>query len=64
MAVKSTRTLGYNLKGTLDFKNLTLTEVNDEDVVVHDLEELLGKFDDQEITLAFNNKVKLEHGVE
>lgn len=64
MAVKSTRTLGYNLKGILDFKNLTLTEVNDEDVVVHDLEELLGKFDDQEITLAFNNKVKLEHGVE
>lgn len=64
MAVKSTRTLGYNLKGVLDFKNLTLTELNDEDIVVHDLEELLGKFDDQEITLAFNNKVKLEHGVE
>lgn len=64
MAVKSTRTLGYNLKGILDFKNLTLTETNDEDIVVHDLEELLGKFDDQEITLAFNNKVKLEHGVE
>lgn len=64
MAVKSTRTLGYNLKGTLDLNAMTITEIDDEDIIVHDLTELLGRLDGQEITMAFNNKVKLERGVD
>lgn len=64
MAVKSTRTLGYNLKGVLDLDLMTITEPSEEDVIVHDLKDLLRKVDGQEISLAFNNKVKLENGVE
>ena len=64
MAVKSTKTLGYSLKGILDLENMTVTEVSEEEEVVHDLEEMLQQFDGQEISIAFNYKVKLEDGVE
>lgn len=64
MAVKSTRTLGYNLKGNLDSEMLTLEEVSDEETVVHDLKEILDRFHGQEVSLSVNNKVKLEDGVE
>lgn len=62
--VKSTRTLGYSLKGILDLEMLTITEVSEEEEVVHDLKGMMEKFDGQEITISFNNKVKLEDGVE
>lgn len=64
MAVKSTKTLGYSLKGILDLENMTITEISEEEEVVHDLQEKLEQFDGQEISIAFNLKVKLEDGVE
>ncbi len=64
MPIKSTRTLGYNLKGILDIEMLTITEYDEEQEIVHDLREKLGQFDGQEIGISFNNKVKLEDGVE
>lgn len=64
MAVKSTKTLGYALKGIFNKENMTITELDDEDVIVHDLDAYLEKFHDQEISISFNNKVKLENGVE
>lgn len=64
MAVKSTKTLGYSLKGILNKELLTITEADEEMEVVHDLEELLTMFDGSEVTFAINNKVKLDNGVE
>lgn len=63
MPAKSTRTLGYNFKGILDLEAMTITEVSEEEEIVHDLSEKLQQFDDQEITISFNNKVKLEGGI-
>jgi YonK protein len=62
--IKSTRTLGYSLKGILDLEMMTITEVSEEEEVVHDLKEKIEKFDGQEITISISNKVKLEDGVE
>lgn len=64
MAIKSTKTLGYSLKGILDLEAMTITEVDEESEVVHDLAEMLNQFNQSEITIAFNHKVKLEDGVE
>lgn len=64
MAVKSTKTLAYALKGTLDKENMNITETSEEDVVVHDLEELLAYFDGKEIAFSISMKDKLENGVE
>lgn len=64
MAIKSTKTLGYSLKGILDLDNMTITEISEEEEVVHDLAEMLSQFNDSEITIAFNHKIKLQDGVE
>jgi len=64
MAIKSTKTLGYNLTGVLDFQNMTISEVTEEEEIVHDLEELLKHFDGQEIKMAFSHKIKLDEGVQ
>lgn len=64
MAVKSTKTTGYSLKGILDLEMMTITEISEEDQVVHDLGSMLEQFDENEITISFNQKVKLEDGVE
>jgi hypothetical protein len=43
---------------------MTITEISEEEEVVHDLKGKMEQFDGQEITISFNNKVKLEDGVE
>lgn len=66
MSVKSTRTLGYSFKGEFDLENMTVTEYDNDGIEVasHNLLDKLEQFDGQEITISFNNKVKLENGVE
>lgn len=64
MAVKSTKTLGYNLTGILDKENRTIVEISDDEEVVHYLDDLLEPFDGEEIKMSFSQKVKLEDGVE
>ena len=61
-STKSTRSLGYNVKGTLDLDNMELVEVIDADtgeVMVHDLNEILAEFDGKELTVAISEKSKL-----
>ena len=62
--VKSTKTLGYAIKGILDKENMNVIEVTDESEVFHDLDELLDLFEGKEISLSISMKDKLENGVE
>lgn len=62
--VKSTKTLGYALKGFLNKEDMNIVEVTDEGEIVHDLDELFQFFDGKEVALAVSMKDKLENGVE
>lgn len=58
--VKSTKSLGYSLKGILDLENMTVTEILEEEEVVHDLKPILESFHDKEVALAIKMTDKLD----
>jgi hypothetical protein len=62
--VKSTRKLGYTLKGMLNLENMTISEVTEEEEIVHDLEAILEQFNDKEVSVSIAMTDKLERGVE
>lgn len=58
---KSTKTLGYSLKGDLKFKDMVIVEyLDNEEEVVHDLNDIFLEFDNKEVTLSINYKDKLD----
>lgn len=57
---KSTKTLGYGLKGILNLEDMTVKEILDEgEEVVHDLNEIMSQFDNKDITILISMKDKL-----
>jgi predicted site-specific integrase-resolvase len=62
--VKSTKSLGYNLKGWLNVELMHVTEVTDEEEVVHDLASVLQQFDGKEVSISIKMTDKLESGAE
>lgn len=57
---KSTKTLGYALKGILNLEDMTVTEILDEgEEVVHDLSDIMGQFNDKEVAISISMKDKL-----
>ena len=62
--VKSTRKLGYTFKGYMNVSDMTITEVTEEEEVVHDLEEYLQSFDEKEVSFSIAMTDKLERGVQ
>lgn len=59
MGIKSTRSLSYSLKGILDLENMQITEVSEDEEVVHDLDDIVRQFDGKEVTFAIKETSKL-----
>jgi predicted site-specific integrase-resolvase len=60
---KSTKTLGYALKGFLNLQDMKVVELLDAetgDEVVHDLNDIMQQFDDKEVSISISMKDKLE----
>ncbi|ALA47832.1 YonK family protein [Brevibacillus laterosporus] len=57
--VKSTKSLGYSLKGILDLEAMTITEILEDEEVVHDIKPILESFHDKEVSLAIKMTDKL-----
>jgi hypothetical protein len=62
--VKSTKSLGYSLKGYFDAENMKVIEYTDDDEVVHDLESVLKQFDKKDVAISIKTTHKLENGAE
>lgn len=58
--VKSTKSLGYSLKGILDLEAMTITEILEEEEVVHDIQPILEQFNDKEVSLSVKMVDKLD----
>ncbi|MCR8994638.1 YonK family protein [Brevibacillus laterosporus] len=58
--VKSTKSLGYSLKGILDLEAMTITEMLEDEEVVHDIKPILKAFHDKEVSLAIKMTDKLD----
>jgi hypothetical protein len=60
---KSTKTLGYALKGVLVLGDMKVVEILDAETgeeVVHDLNDIMMQFDDKEVSISISMKDKLE----
>jgi hypothetical protein len=57
--VKSKKSLGYSLQGVLDLEAMTVTEILEDEEVVHELRPILEQFHDKEVSLSIKMTDKL-----
>jgi hypothetical protein len=60
----SKKTIGYALKGTLDFQEGTLTETTKEAELIYPLLEIIKQFDGQEVTISIRLETEVEQADE
>jgi hypothetical protein len=63
--VKSTKSLGYSLKGYFEAESLKVIEYTDDGgEVVHDLASVFKQFDKKDVSISIKTTHKLENGAE
>lgn len=57
--IKSTKSLGYSLKGYLELDDMKVVEITEEEEVAHDLQEILEQFKGKEVSISIKMTDKL-----